>query len=115
MRAAGPWLPALTMVLVLAFAAALAALFWLAVPEPNKDMVNFMLGQLSVFTAGALGFWFGTSKSSADKTDALASIAAQGAASGPVEGDGDVSGAGLPEPAFGAARGVSGQNSSEGV
>lgn len=50
------------------------ALFWLMrwiVPEANRDLVNFMLGQLSIMVSGALVFYFGTTKSSADKTDII--------------------------------------------
>lgn len=58
--------------LVLGFGFALGGLFFKQVPEANADLVNFMLGQLSVFTAGALAFYFNTSKSSADKNEVLA-------------------------------------------
>ncbi len=52
----------------------MVALFWLlntTVPQQNEQLVTFMLGQLSIFTGGALGFYFYTSKSSADKNDML--------------------------------------------
>ena len=62
----------LTITLVLAFCGALAALFRYTVPEANVDLVNFMLGQLSILTAGAVGYWINTSKSSSDKNEILA-------------------------------------------
>lgn len=67
---------ALACALLAAFALALASLFRIVVPEGNRDLVTFMLGQLSGLLASGLGFYFNTSKGSADKTDALARMAA---------------------------------------
>ena len=66
---------ALAVALVVAFCAALAALFWLAVPESNRDMVTFMLGQLSGFAATALAFFFGTTQGNANKDRTIANLA----------------------------------------
>jgi drug/metabolite transporter (DMT)-like permease len=38
------------------------------VPQSNRDMVIYMLGQLSGFVGTALAFYFSTSKSSAEKS-----------------------------------------------
>ena len=38
------------------------------VPPTNRDMVIYMLGQLSGFLGTALAFYFSTSKSSAEKS-----------------------------------------------
>lgn len=56
------------------FIGALAALFLLPVPIPNKDLIVFMLGQLSGFVGAVLAFNFGTTKSSADKNAVIASL-----------------------------------------
>lgn len=61
----------LAVVLMLSFQLALAALFRWEVPQSNRDMVIYMLGQLSGMVTTALAFYFATSKSSADKNDIL--------------------------------------------
>jgi hypothetical protein len=67
------WVPAiLTGVLLAAFNAALAALFLMAVPEGNRDIVVYMIGQLSGFAAAAVAYWLGTTRNSQNKTDLLA-------------------------------------------
>lgn len=67
------WVPAiLTGVLLTAFNAALAALFGLEVPEGNRDIVVYMIGQLSGFAAAAVAYWLGTTRNSQNKTDMLA-------------------------------------------
>lgn len=66
---------ALAIMLLLSFQIALGALFRLQVPETNRDMVIYMLGQLSGMVAMALAFYFSTSKSSADKTAVIAGMA----------------------------------------
>jgi hypothetical protein len=65
--------PALTLILVFAFCGALAALFKFVVPEKNVDLVNFMLGQLSVMAVGCVGYYMQTSKSSSEKNVMFAS------------------------------------------
>lgn len=62
----------LAIVLVLAFLAAGLALFRWAVPEGNRDLLTYMLGQLSGMVTTALAFYFATTKSSADKNEVLA-------------------------------------------
>lgn len=52
----------------------MVALFWLfqrKVPPENLDLVVYMLGQLSTLAAGAMVYYFGTSKSSADKNEII--------------------------------------------
>lgn len=61
----------LTLLLVGGFMAALAALFRYVVPDGNRDLVNFMLGQLSIMASAAVGYHIGTSKSSADKSEVI--------------------------------------------
>lgn len=67
------WVPAiLTCVLLGAFNFALAALFMLAVPDGNRDIVVYMIGQLSGFAAAAVAYWLGTTRNSQTKTDMIA-------------------------------------------
>ena len=63
----------LALLLVLSFQIALAALFKVSVPETNRDMVIYMLGQLSGMVTTAVAFYFSTSKSSVDKNKLIAS------------------------------------------
>lgn len=73
----GDWFRAgLALVLVLSFQLALAALFRFQVPQSNRDMVIYMLGQLSGMVTTALAFYFATSKSSQDKNAVIAAVAA---------------------------------------
>lgn len=65
---------ALAIILLLSFQLALAALFSWEVPETNRDMVIYMLGQLSGMVTTALAFYFATSKSSQDKNAVIAAM-----------------------------------------
>jgi len=55
-----------------AFIGSIAALYYVPIPADNKDLIVFMLGQLSGFMGAVMAFNFGTSKGSADKTAMLA-------------------------------------------
>jgi hypothetical protein len=57
------------------FIGALAALYLFPVPDGNKDLIVFMLGQLSGFMGAVISYNFGTSKSSADKNAVIAGMA----------------------------------------
>ncbi|OYX62518.1 MAG: hypothetical protein B7Y88_14230 [Sphingomonadales bacterium 32-64-17] len=62
----------LAAVLVGAF---MLALFWLLnmpVPQANEQLVIFMLGQLAGLATSAVAYYFGTTKSSGEKTDIIA-------------------------------------------
>lgn len=61
----------LALCLLAAFMVALFMLFKIAVPDANRDLVTYMLGQLSGFAGAAFLFYFGTTKSSADKNEML--------------------------------------------
>lgn len=56
----------------LVFAFTLSALFWMPIPAENRDVIVYMCGQLAAAFAATLAFWFGTTRSSADKTALLA-------------------------------------------
>ena len=62
----------LTWFLVGSFIGTLVALFALPVPPTNRDIVVYMVGQLSGFTAAAVAFWLGTTRSSEHKTELIA-------------------------------------------
>lgn len=62
------WAPsALTMLLLTMYGAAFGALLFWAIPDANKDMVNFMLGQLSGMLSGCVVYWVGSTRASANK------------------------------------------------
>lgn len=65
----------LAILLLLSFQLCLAALFKFQVPESNRDMVIYMLGQLSGMVTTALAFYFATSKSSSDKNAVMTAMA----------------------------------------
>lgn len=75
---------ALALLLVIAFLLAGLALFRWAVPADNRELLTYMLGQLSGMVTTALAFYFATTKSSSDKNRALAD-AVQNVASGELE------------------------------
>lgn len=104
----------LSLVLLGAFQVALFWLFQFEVPKTNRDLVVFMLGQLSGFTGAGVAYYLGTSKSSADKNDIIRQAPPPPARSGdrpPARrpmGDGCANGCScdedLPEPEFGNER-----------
>jgi hypothetical protein len=65
----------LTWVIVAGFTTVLALLFIKDVPVANRDIVVYMVGQLSGFTAAVVAFWFGTTRESSKKTEMLANSA----------------------------------------
>lgn len=66
------WAPsALTMLLLTMYGAAFGALLFWAIPDANKDMVNFMLGQLSGMLSGCVVYWVGSTRASANKDSLL--------------------------------------------
>lgn len=62
----------LTFVLLGAFVGTLSALFAIGVPVSNRDIVVYMIGQLSGGLTSALAFWLGTTRQSETKTGMLA-------------------------------------------
>lgn len=62
----------LTSALGVAFIACLFCLFGVEIPTGNKDVLVYMTGQLAGAFGVALAFWFGTTRSSNDKTELLA-------------------------------------------
>lgn len=62
----------LTCFVVGAFTATLVLLLRFDVPATNRDIVVYMIGQLSGGFTSALAFWLGTTRDSARKTDLLA-------------------------------------------
>jgi len=74
MQSASPsMVPALlTCFVVGAFTATLLLLLKFNVPETNRDIVVYMIGQLSGGFTSALAFWLGTTRDSGRKTELLA-------------------------------------------
>jgi len=62
----------LTFIVLGAFVGTLAALFFVGVPVSNRDIVVYMIGQLSGGLTSALAFWLGTTRQSEMKTGLLA-------------------------------------------
>ena len=57
---------------VVGFAVAVVvALVFYPVPDPNRDIVNVSLGTLLGMAVTVVSYFFGSSKSSADKTEML--------------------------------------------
>ena len=54
------------------FLGAGGALYVLPIPADNQDLIVFMLGQLSGFAGGVIAYHYGTSASSARKTEIMA-------------------------------------------
>ena len=61
----------LAFLIVIGFFVLLFLLSVKPVPETNKDMFNILIGCLASAFAGIVGFYFGSSQSSADKTELL--------------------------------------------
>lgn len=70
-KAKGVMRGSLSIALLVSFMLALFELISAKVEEQNIQLITYMLGQLSVFTGGALAYYFATSKSSADKNDVI--------------------------------------------
>jgi glycerol uptake facilitator-like aquaporin len=62
----------LTCFVVGAFTATLVLLLKFDVPATNRDIIVYMIGQLSGGFTSALAFWLGTTKESGRKTELLA-------------------------------------------
>lgn len=62
----------LTWLLVGAFITTMTALFTITVPASNREVLVYMVGQLSGFAAAAVAFWLGTTRQSENKTNLLA-------------------------------------------
>ena len=54
------------------FAGTLVVMFFIPIPLANRDMIIYMVGQLSGFAGSAVAFWLGTTRQSEDKTRMLA-------------------------------------------
>ncbi|WP_417345729.1 hypothetical protein [Ferrimonas sp.] len=62
------WMPALlTVGLFIMMSAVTWALFKLAIPNANRDLVVYVAGQIAGFFATGVGYWLGTSRSSKEK------------------------------------------------
>ncbi len=62
----------LTFAMLGSFVGTLGALFVFGVPDGNRDIVVYMIGQLSGGLTSGLAFWLGTTRQSELKTTLLA-------------------------------------------
>lgn len=62
----------LTAFVWLLFAVSLFVLFFVAIPDGNRDLIVYMCGQLAGASAACLAFWVGTTRQSENKTNMLA-------------------------------------------
>ncbi len=74
----------LVLLLLVAFQVAVFWLFQFPIPKENRDLVTYMLGQLSGFVGAGILFYFGTTQSSREKSEALERIGEHG---GPPRGE----------------------------
>lgn len=73
-----PTVSLLTYAVVLVWGGIQWLMFTQAVPEGSHDMIVRMLGTLDASLMAVLYFWFGSSRGSKDKTDAITALAKQG-------------------------------------
>lgn len=66
---------AITCGILTSFIGTAIALFFIPIPDPNRDQIIFMLGQLSGFSGSAIAFWLGTTRSSQAKDATIQSLA----------------------------------------
>ena len=85
----------LALVAIVMGALIVAALVFVQIPEGNSETLMLALGFVLGWGGAAYGFYFGTSQSSADKTEILAHRP-DGTAADPVHVEDD-----LPSPRFG--------------
>jgi hypothetical protein len=72
------FMPAVITAGVLAsFAGTLVALLFIPIPVENRDLIIYMIGQLSGFAGSAVAFWLGTTRQSEEKTRMLAAAPAK--------------------------------------
>ena len=57
--------------IVIGIFALLGMLIFVAMPEQNKDLLNIVIGTLVAAFVSVVGYFYGSSKGSADKTDML--------------------------------------------
>lgn len=57
--------------IVLGFFCLLGLLIYITIPEPNKDLLNIAIGSLIAAFATVVGYFYGSSKGSSDKTELL--------------------------------------------
>lgn len=58
---------AITMVVCAMFGAIVGSLFMWAIPEGNKDIVVYMVGQVSGILTSCVTYWVGSARASANK------------------------------------------------
>lgn len=61
----------ITLLMTVIVGALLVALFWIEIPDGNKDVAFMMLGQAVTLWAASVTYWVGTTRSSSDKSKLL--------------------------------------------
>lgn len=61
----------LAMLATLVFLALVVIVFFYPVPDSNRDLANFLLGQFAAIVTMVYSYFFGSSKGSADKNSML--------------------------------------------
>ena len=73
MNKAHEWLRyILAIVIIVCFFGLLGLLVWKAIPESNSELLYILVGSLGTMVATIIAFYFGSSKSSEDKTKIIA-------------------------------------------
>ena len=57
--------------IVFGFFALMALLIYITIPQPNKDLLNIAIGSLIAAFATVVGYFYGSSKGSADKNELI--------------------------------------------
>lgn len=65
----------LAFMLLISFQLSISALFRFEIPEGNRDMVTYMLGQLSGMASTVLLYFFSTTQGSNNKDNVIANLA----------------------------------------
>lgn len=61
----------ITMMMTMIVGALLLALFWIEIPNGNRDVAFMMLGQAVTLWAASVTYWVGTTRGSSDKSKLL--------------------------------------------
>jgi len=61
----------LAALITVGFFAVLTLLIYMPVPEPNQRVLDMLLGTLATCFIAIVMYWFGSSKSSSDKTEII--------------------------------------------
>lgn len=69
MKAKEKFMYLLAALVTVVFLLLVVIVFWVEVPDTNRDLANFLLGQFAAIVTMVYSYFFGSSKGSADKTE----------------------------------------------